>query len=202
MHLGDITDRLVTKSYRNFLDILKQSQPSNPSNPTDSMSLSNPSNPSNPSSDALPPVENIETNSDGSPLNDSGKKVGKTNKEQFAYVETIQPDISGLPSHGANTRASKRTIKNKATKLVQEPQVVNRVLEEKQNEEENVHALRKEQLLSVNKEEIQKIYEMKNYAYLRPEEMKNLRLVSRPRTPPMNSVTPTESDPNKIDKIP
>ncbi|KOX77730.1 hypothetical protein WN51_10519, partial [Melipona quadrifasciata] len=44
----------------------------------------------------------------------------------------------------------------------------------------------------VRKEDIERIYEQKNYAYLRPEEMKNLRLVSKP--------TPEDTDPDTSDQ--
>ncbi|CAD1478368.1 unnamed protein product, partial [Heterotrigona itama] len=44
----------------------------------------------------------------------------------------------------------------------------------------SAHIPKKDVKKTVKKEDIERIYEQKNYAYLRPEEMKNLRLVSKP----------------------
>lgn len=46
---------------------------------------------------------------------------------------------------------------------------------------------------ALKKEDIQKIYEQKNYAYLRPEEMKHLRVAPKPKSQDTDSDTSTDS---------
>lgn len=46
---------------------------------------------------------------------------------------------------------------------------------------------------AIKKEEIEKIYEQKNYAYLRAEDMKNFRLIPRTRSEMIESNIPVEN---------
>ncbi|KOC66294.1 hypothetical protein WH47_07363 [Habropoda laboriosa] len=156
----------------------------NLSNVSDTLNLSNPPNPHN---DVPSAMDTAQADSGATELHDS-KKTEKKEKELPAHVETIQPDIN-IASHGVSTNIAKRNKKEKS-KLVQQPAVVSLMLGDRQNEvryfEDDIRSLRNQQLLLVKKEEIEKIYEMKNYAYLRPEQMKNLRLVSRSKPTPNN----------------
>lgn len=48
---------------------------------------------------------------------------------------------------------------------------------------------------AIKKEDIEKIYEQKNYAYLRPEDMKNFRLIFRSRSEMIESNISSENPP-------
>lgn len=48
---------------------------------------------------------------------------------------------------------------------------------------------------AIKKEEIEQIYEQKNYAYLRAEDMKNFRLITRSRSDTIESNILTENPP-------
>ncbi|CAK9810941.1 hypothetical protein ANTQUA_LOCUS6696 [Anthophora quadrimaculata] len=157
------------------------------SNVSNTLNLSNPPN----NNDASTTMDATQADSGATEFQDA-KKIEKKETEPPSRVETIQPDIN-LASHGVNTNITRRTKKESNNKLVQQPEIVNLMLDDKQSDarykEDDIRSLRNQQLLSVKKEEIEKIYEMKNYAYLRPEQLKNLRLASRSKPPIPNNPT-------------
>ncbi|XP_076231145.1 uncharacterized protein LOC143177201 [Calliopsis andreniformis] len=109
---------------------------------------------------------------------DDLKKLTDRDKGSAPRVETIQPD-SNPSLHGVSGNIPKNLREDEPSDLVQRPKPENVSLDERRKEEESreesIHAIRQAQLLSVTKQEIEQIYELKNYAYLRPEEMKHLR---------------------------
>ncbi|CAK9805866.1 hypothetical protein ANTPLA_LOCUS4693 [Anthophora plagiata] len=157
------------------------------SNVSNTLNLSNPSN----NNDAPATMDAAQADCGATEFK-GAKKIEKKETEPPSRVETIQPDVN-LASHGVNTNITRRNKKESKNKLVQQPEVVSLMLGDKQNEarykEDDIRSLRNQQLLSVKKEEIEKIYEMKNYVYLRPEQMKNLRLASRSKPPTPNNPT-------------
>ncbi|XP_043527791.1 uncharacterized protein LOC122538091 [Frieseomelitta varia] len=165
----------------------------NPSSSSDSIILTNSADPPSDGGESSW-IENGETDIDLDETKDS-KKINKK-KEESEHVETIHPEIH----RHSNAHISNKDRKKKASKLVQDPKVVNLKKREKQTKEENIHAQRNEELLSVKKKDIERIYEQKNYAYLRPEAMKNLRFVSKPI--PEDTDPDTSSDQKSGEKKP
>ncbi|KAK1128149.1 hypothetical protein K0M31_003634 [Melipona bicolor] len=178
---------LTRKSYLFRTEPTKLNDPpsENPSSSSGSMILSNSANPPSDGGESSL-IENGGMDIDLDETEDS-KKIDKK-KEKIEHVETIHPEIH---TH-SSAHISNKDGKKKASKLVQDPKVVNLKKREKQINEENIHAQRNKELLLVRKEDIERIYEQKNYAYLRPEEMKNLRLVSKP--------IPEDTDPDTSDQ--
>ncbi|XP_026673817.1 actin cytoskeleton-regulatory complex protein PAN1-like [Ceratina calcarata] len=196
-------DPWVTPNPKNPSNLMNPSSSSNPSNPS---KLSNPSGspkPSRRSNPSEPPKSYYSSNPGSMPppidfnAGDIEDKLGiedlKKHKDPV-HVETIQPNLNYPMQGGGNPAISKRQIKSSTgdnSSLVEDPETVNLIKGEKDIDDTRIHTMRNQELLSVEGQVIREIYEAKNYAYLRPEEMKNLRLVSRPRPPTTESNTTT-----------
>ncbi|XP_043800190.1 uncharacterized protein LOC122718879 [Apis laboriosa] len=115
------------------------------------------------------------------------------NKDNKTHVKTIKPNITMTVSSPPSNPSHE--TKSNASNLIQNPKIVKLGSLDEQKNDQSIYSMRNDDLLSIKKEEIEKIYEQKNYAYLRAEDMKNFRLIPRTRSEMIESNIPVENPP-------
>ncbi|KAG7197949.1 hypothetical protein KM043_016186 [Ampulex compressa] len=108
------------------------------------------------------------------------------------HVETIQPDIT--PSKNDNPARHNKVFEvEKVSTLVQKPVLVEASTADETSETttKNSEPTKIQELSSIDRRVLEKIYESKNYAYLLPEDNKNARAIVRSSTKEETRIIPS-----------